>query len=71
VLFANEVDVWQWTLEAAIIEPSDGARAQVRLCLGTYPEQMPTGEEVARLGRLAPRDGNSAMRWRETESEGA
>ena len=51
----------------SIVVPSEGARAQVRLCLATYPEQPPPAEEVARLARLAPQRGNAEMTWRASE----
>lgn len=71
VLFGNEVDVWQWALEASIIDPSEGARAQIRLCLQSYPEQPPPVEEVARLRIVAPEGGGSAMTWKAGEAGGA
>jgi hypothetical protein len=67
VLFGNEVDVWKWTLEVAIIDPSEGARAQIRLCLRSYPEQLPPAEEVARLRAVAPEGGRTEMTWRAGE----
>ena len=59
VSFSNEVDVWEWALEEAIIEPSEPALAQVRLSLQTYPEQRPPDDQVARLGRLTSDEGGA------------
>ncbi len=64
VLFENEVDVWAWALAAALINPSEAARAQIRLCFITYPEQMPDQAVLDRLRGLVPPGGESEMRWR-------
>lgn len=64
VVFENEIEVWAWTLAAALIDPGEAARAQVRLCFITYPDQTAAPAVFERLRVVAPPGGESEMRWR-------
>jgi hypothetical protein len=57
VNFENEVAVWKWVLEHALVDVSEAAWDSCRLCLRSYPEQQPPQECVGEMRDLSPEPG--------------
>lgn len=61
--FDNEVAVWRWVVENALVEVSAAAWDACRLCLRSYPEQQPPMECAHEMRDMGP-EPDAQMRWR-------